>query len=64
MMGVFNLISALALFLKTLNTILILNTKKDNFEKTENYDHANKDHKYIVLMACNANIASTETNLQ
>lgn len=49
-MGVFNLISALALFLKTLT-------------QTENYDHANKDHKYIVFMACNANIASTETNL-
>lgn len=64
MMGVFNLISALALFFENTNKILILNTKKDNFEKTENYDHANKVHKYIVVMACNANIASTETNLQ
>lgn len=50
-------------FFENTNKILILNTKKDNFEKTENYDHANKDHKYIVFMACNANIASTETKL-
>lgn len=50
-------------FVENTNKILILNTKKDNFEETENYDHANKGHKYIVLMTCNANIASTETNL-
>lgn len=63
-MGVFNLISALALFLKTLTKFWFLTQKRIILKKTENYDHANKDHKYIVLMACNANIASTETNLQ